>query len=54
MTGHRVRFFKRLLNSQGTPFKTVQREIVITGVKTALEAEVIAEREFERVRQIPD
>jgi hypothetical protein len=54
MTGHRVRFFKDLVNSQGTPFKTVQREIVITGAKTALEAEVIAEREFERVRQIPD
>jgi len=51
MTG---RFFRHLLNSQGTPFKTVQREIVITGAKTALEAEVIAEREFERVRQIPD
>jgi hypothetical protein len=54
MTGHRVRFFKHLLNSQGMPFRALQREIVITGAKTALEAEVIAEREFERVRQIPD
>jgi hypothetical protein len=54
MTAYRVRFFKRLVNSQGMPFRALQREIEIVGVKTALEAEVIAEREFERVRQIPD
>jgi hypothetical protein len=54
MTGYRVRFLKRLVNSQGRPFKTLQREIEIVEAKTALEAEVIAEREFERVRNIPD
>lgn len=54
MSGYRVRFFKRLVNSQGKPFKTLQREIEIGEAKTALEAEVIAEREFERMRKIPD
>lgn len=54
MTGYRVRFFKRLVSSQGMPFKSLQREIEIVWAKTALEAEVIAEREFERERLIPD
>jgi hypothetical protein len=53
MTGYRVRFFKSLVNSQGRPFKALQREIEIIS-KTALEAEGIAEREFERLRKIPD
>jgi hypothetical protein len=51
---YRVRFFKRLVNSHGSPFKTLQREIEIIEAKTALEAEEIAEREFERVRNIAD
>jgi hypothetical protein len=54
MTAYRVRFFKRLVNSQGLPFKTLQREIEIVGANTALEAEGLAEREFERLRKIPD
>jgi hypothetical protein len=54
MSEYRVRFFKRLVNSQGTPFKTLQREIRVIKAKTALEAEEIAEREFERGRNIPD
>jgi hypothetical protein len=53
MSGYRVRFFKSLVNSQGRPFKALQREIEIIA-KTALEAEGIAEQEFERVRKIPD
>jgi len=54
MTGYRVRFFKRLVNCEGKPFKTLQGEIEIIEAKTALEAEAIAEREFERLRNIPD
>jgi hypothetical protein len=54
MTRYRVRFFKLLVNSRGMPFKTIQREIEIVEAKTALEAEAVAEREFERVRNIPD
>jgi hypothetical protein len=54
MTRYRVRFFKLLVNSQGMPFKAIQREIEIVEAKTAQEAEAIAEREFERVRNIPD
>jgi hypothetical protein len=54
MAGYRVRFFKRLVNSQGSPFKALQREIEIIEAETALEAEKIAEREFERMRKIPD
>jgi hypothetical protein len=54
MAVYRVRFFKRLVNSQGRPFKTLQREIEIIEAKTALEAEELAEREFERVRKISD
>jgi hypothetical protein len=54
MTRYRVRFFKRLVNSQGRPFKTLQREVEITKARNALEAEVIASREFERVRKIAD
>jgi hypothetical protein len=54
MTGYRVRFFKRLVNSQGSRFKALQREIEIIEANTPLEAEEIAEREFERLRKIPD
>ena len=54
MTRYRVRFFKSIVNSQGRPFKTLQREVEITKAKNASEAEVIALREFERVRKIPD
>jgi predicted DNA-binding transcriptional regulator len=54
MTRYRVRLFKLLVNSQGMQFKTIQREMEIAEAKTALEAEAIAEREFERVRDIPD
>jgi hypothetical protein len=54
MTGYRVRFFKSLVNSQGKPFKTLQRQIEIIDAKTALEAKLMAEREFERLRKIPD
>ena len=48
MTRYRVRFFKLLVKSQGMPFKAIQREIEIVEAKTALE------REFERMRNIPD
>jgi hypothetical protein len=54
MTGYRVRFFKRLVNSQGSRFKTLQRESEIIEADTLLEAEEIAEREFERARKIAD
>jgi len=54
MTRYRVHFFKLLVNSRGMPLKTIQREIEIVEAKTALEAEAVAEREFERMRNIPD
>jgi hypothetical protein len=54
MPGYRVRFFKRLVNSQGKPFKTLQREISIVKAHTAFEAEAIAERQFEQLRRIPE
>lgn len=54
MTSYRVRFFKRLVNSQGTPFRALQRETGIIEAKTALEAEAIAAREFAQLRQITD
>ena len=54
MTAYRVRFFKRLVDSQGRPFNALQQKIEIIEAKTALEAEELAEREFERLRKIPD
>jgi hypothetical protein len=48
-----VRFFKHLVNSEVKSFKTLQQEIKIKA-NTALEAEVIAERQFERLREIAD
>jgi hypothetical protein len=54
MTGYRVRFFKRLVNSQGSRFKSLQRESEIIEADSLLEAEEIAEREFARLRKIPD
>ncbi len=54
MPEYRVRFFKQIVNSQGKPFKTLQREIEIVKADTAIEAEALAERQFERLRKIPD
>jgi hypothetical protein len=54
MPGYRVRFFKRLVNSQGRRFKALQKEIEIAEADTALEAASIAERQFELQRKISD
>ncbi len=53
MPCYRVRFFKRLVNSQGRPFKTLQGSFELIEANTAADAEVIAERQFERLRTIP-
>jgi hypothetical protein len=50
---YRVRFFKHLVSSQGRQFKTLQGNFEPIEAKTAAEAEVIAEREFQRLRRIP-
>jgi hypothetical protein len=52
MSGYRVHFYKRLLNSYGKPFKTLQGKIEVIEANTAAEAELIAKRQFEQLRGI--
>ncbi len=54
MTGYRVTFFKDLLSSDGHPFKVLQRTITVARSKTADRAVQVAQRRFERVKNIPD
>jgi hypothetical protein len=54
MTGYRVNFFKDLLSSDGHPFKVLQRTITIARSKNADRAVQVAQRRFERVKNIPD
>jgi hypothetical protein len=52
MSRYRVRFYKRLVNSYGRPFKTLQGNFEIIQANTPAEAEQIAERQFERLRGV--
>jgi hypothetical protein len=54
MSCYRVRFFKRLVNSQGRPFKTLQGSFELIEANSTTDAVVIAERQFERLRGVPD
>jgi hypothetical protein len=54
MPGYRVHFYKRLVNSYGKPFKTLQGKIEVIQAKTAAEAEIAARRQFEELRGVAD
>jgi hypothetical protein len=54
MSCYRVRFFKRLVNSQGRLFKTLEGSFELIEANSSAHAVVIAERQFERIRGIPD
>jgi hypothetical protein len=54
MAGYKVNFFKDLLSSDGHPFKVLQRTITVARSKTPDRAVEVAQRQFERVKNIPD
>ena len=53
MPQFRVNFCNTLLNSDGFPFKVVQRVVLVRGAKTAEAAAQEACRLFERLERIP-
>lgn len=54
MVKYRVGFFNELVNSNGMPFKCLQRAVMISGAKDAEAASEKAKREFERLENIPN
>jgi hypothetical protein len=52
MADYRVVFFNNLLNSNGKPFKCLQRTITVSFAKDAGEASEKAKREFERLEGV--
>ena len=54
MTTYRVKFFKNLLNSDGHPFKVLQRVVTVDQSKTADDAMRAAQRQFEACEQVSD
>jgi hypothetical protein len=54
MAEYRVLFFNNLVNSEGKPFKCLQRAITVSSAKDAGEASEEAQREFERLEDVPN
>jgi hypothetical protein len=54
MAEFRVTFFNNLFNSNGMPFKCLQRAVIVAGIKDADTASQKAKREFERLENIPN
>ena len=52
MPGYRVHFYKRLVNSYGKPFKTLQGKIEVIQANSAAEAELTAKRQFEQLKGV--
>ena len=53
MADYRVIFFNNLLNSYGKSFKCLQRAITVSSAKDAGEASEKAQREFQRLEDVP-
>jgi hypothetical protein len=53
MTRYRVSLLKRLVDSYGRRFKTLQGSFELEAANTT-DAELVAERQFERQRQVSD
>ena len=51
---YRVVFFNNLLNSNGLPFKCIQRSLIVGKAKDAEEASEKAKRAFEQLEGVPD
>jgi hypothetical protein len=54
MADYRVLFFNNLVNNEGKPFKCLQRAITVGSAKDAGEASEKAQREFERLEDVPN
>jgi hypothetical protein len=54
MADYRVLFFNNLVNNEGKPFKCLQRAIAVSSAKDAGEASEKAQREFERLEDVPN
>jgi len=54
MVDYRVLFFNNLVNSDGKPFKCLQRVIAVSSAKDARDASEKAKREFERLEHVPN
>ena len=54
MPQYRVSFFNNLLNSNGLPFKCVQRSITVREAKDAQAASEKAKRAFEGLENVAD
>jgi hypothetical protein len=54
MPRYHVTFLNNLVSSNGTPFKCVQREIVVSNATDPESASKKAKREFERLENIPN
>jgi hypothetical protein len=54
MPKYRTSFFKHLVNSNGAPFKVLQRIVETRDAKTIPDAEQFAKRSFERAERICD
>jgi hypothetical protein len=54
MADYRVLLFNNLVNNEGKPFKCLQRAITVSSAKDAGEASEKAQREFERLEDVPN
>lgn len=54
MTTYQVRFFKNLVNSDGHPFKCLQRTIEIRRARSVARAVRAAERRYARFHRVQD
>jgi hypothetical protein len=54
MTDYQVKFFKRVLSSDGHPFCALQRTIVVSQSESADDAIRIAQQQFEHLEGVRD
>jgi hypothetical protein len=54
MADYRVLFFNNLVNDEGKRFKCLQRAITVSSAKDVGEASEKAQREFERLEDVPN
>jgi hypothetical protein len=53
MTDYQVRFYKRVLNSSGHPFRVLQRTILVSRSENPEDAIRTAQQQFEQLEGVP-